>query len=159
MELHSRGWQVYRAYIDEQIDFIIAKYYCSHCRTFSKLEQRSKSFLSNLCHYCKEDTLSIKTRFIQVKANDNKSRSYSFHAKLRSNVDKRSFYSWIALTNKSGGRYTPHFYIFNHSEISGFDNSELDSYQKTDNQKTTLRIDGQGNVLNLGRNHDNRKRT
>ena len=25
MELHKRGWQVYRAYIDEKFDFVILK--------------------------------------------------------------------------------------------------------------------------------------
>ncbi len=27
MELHARGWQVHRAYIDEGIDFSITKYF------------------------------------------------------------------------------------------------------------------------------------
>ena len=32
MKLHKRGCQVYKAYIDEQIDFIIAKYYCKNVK-------------------------------------------------------------------------------------------------------------------------------
>lgn len=159
MELHKKGWQVYRAYIDEQIDFIIARYYCLNCAKFSSLEKRSKNFLSNLCAICKTDKLKVEVRFIQVKASagiktkKGTTRSYSFHAKLRSNIDDRAFYVWIALTEISG-KYEPHFYIFNHKEISKFDNLELDSYQKTDNQKTTLHINEKGEVLNKGRKHN-----
>ena len=35
MILHERGWQVHRAYIDEGIDFIITKYWCSSCNLYS----------------------------------------------------------------------------------------------------------------------------
>ena len=42
MRLHQLGWQVYRAYIDEQIDFIIARYYCKNCEKFSVLEKKRK---------------------------------------------------------------------------------------------------------------------
>ena len=41
MELHQRGWQVYRAYIDETIDFVILKTYCESCKAFRvRLEAR-----------------------------------------------------------------------------------------------------------------------
>lgn len=162
MELHQKGWQVYRAYIDEQIDFIIARYYCKACKNFSQLETRGKkAFLTNLCGVCKQDTLEIIVRFIQVKASEGELknpkkpdvRSYSFHAKLRSNVDDRAFYAWIALT-PGREKDIPHFYIFGHKEISRFDDVNLPSYQKTDNQKTTLRINEEGEVVTKGRKYD-----
>ena len=166
MALHKRRWQVYRAYIDEQIDFIITRYYCNHCQGFSFLETRKhggKNFLSDLCENCKKPKLEVRVRYIQVKTsagvenkNSNDFRKYSFHAKLRSNVDYRSFYVWIALVKNNKNQNddgVPHFYIFNHEEVNKFDNLQLDSYQKTDNQKTTLRIDQDGKVLNKGRIH------
>jgi len=169
MELHRRGWQVYRAYIDESIDFIIARYYCAKCESFSHQEKRKRLtkkgeskvavFPTNLCGNCLEDSLEIRTRFIQVKTSegvetkDGKSREYSFHAKLRSNVDDRSFYVWIALIRENG-KPTPHYYIFGHREIKRFDNLKLDSYQKTDNQKKDLKINAEGKVLNKGLKYD-----
>lgn len=162
MVLHDKGWQVYKAYIDEHIDFIIARYYCDNCSKFSNLKNRKKgstSFPTNLCSICEKDTLKIETRFIQVKTSEgvkdrNGERKYSFHAKLRSNVDNRSFYAWIALLPKKEGMYEPHCYIFNHKEISKFDDLSLPSYQQTDNQKTTLRINHDGKVVNKGRKHN-----
>ena len=166
MELHRHGWQVYRAYIDEHIDFIIARYYCNNCGKFSKLESRNKIiggkqvaavFPADLCAHCLTNSLEVATRFIQAKTSagvdrDATSRSYSFHAKLRSNVDDKAFYAWIALAEKDG-QYTPHFYFFHHREIRLFDDLTLPSYQETDNQKTTLHIDDEGLVLNKGRRH------
>lgn len=35
MRLYNNGWQVHRSYIDEGIDFVISKYYCSRCKKFS----------------------------------------------------------------------------------------------------------------------------
>ena len=35
MRLHSYKWQVHRSYIDEDIDFVISKYYCKKCKKFS----------------------------------------------------------------------------------------------------------------------------
>ncbi|MDR0676694.1 MAG: hypothetical protein LBF97_06610 [Elusimicrobiota bacterium] len=35
IRLHERGWQVHRSYIDEGIDFVITKYFCTDCRQFS----------------------------------------------------------------------------------------------------------------------------
>ena len=46
------------------------------------------------------------------------------------------------------------YYIFNTSDVEHFDNLELDTYQITDNQKTTLRINKRGKVLNRGRTYD-----
>lgn len=156
MELHARGWQVYRAYIDEHVDFIIARYYCQNCKEFSELEKRKKgtgSFPTDLCQKCKTQSLCFVFRLIQVKASEgialnkpNDEREFSFHAKLRSNVDDRAFYAWIAIF-RAGGKPQPHFYIFNHKEIAQFDNLDLASYQKTDNQKTALHIRPDGVVL------------
>lgn len=165
MALHERGWQVYRAYIDEQVDFIIARYYCRNCGEFSNLQKRKKggkgnsSFPTNLCEKCGEDSLMFLSRFVQVKASEGVFktkagyRSFSFHAKLRSNVDDRAFYAWVAIF-KEGGRPIPYFYIFNHKEIDRFDDLNLASYQETDNQKTTLRISPDGKVINKGRRHN-----
>ena len=168
MQLHMEGWQVYRAYIDEQIDFIIAKYYCKKCKEFSSLENRNKivkgkkknaKFPTDCCAKCNMPSLEVVTRFIQaktsagIKTGKPDIRKYSFHAKLCSNVDDRSFYAWIALTGEKD-EYQPHFYIFHHTDINKFDNLKLASYQETDNQKTTLRINKEGEVLNKGRIHD-----
>ncbi|MGR3915230.1 MAG: hypothetical protein OD918_12095 [Gammaproteobacteria bacterium] len=166
MELHARGWQVYRAYIDEQVDFIVARYYCQHCKCFSGLEKRVKgtgSFPTDLCEKCKTKSLCFVFRLIQVKASEgipvdkpNGERKFSFHAKLRSNVDDRSFYAWIALFKQgSKARPKPHFFIFNHKDIARFDNLDLPSYQETDNQKITLRVLPDGTVMNRSRpNYD-----
>ena len=165
VELHLRGWQVYRAYIDEQIDFIAMRLYCRKCKKFSAPEKRAKgrhSFPTNLCESCKTDSLSYVCRFIQVKSSegvaaggdDDDRRRFSFHAKLRSNIDARAFYAWIATYQIGKGKEGAHFYIFHHSDINKFDNLNLDSYQKTDNQKTTLTISSDGRVLNRGQKYD-----
>lgn len=164
MELHERGWQVYRAYIDENVDFIIARYYCTTCNKFSTLEKRAKgttTFPSDCCQTCKQSTMNFIFRCLQVKtsegiSNDNSKhphRKYSFHAKLRSNVDERSYYAWIALVQE-GKKKIPYYYLFNHAEISKFDDLTIDSYQKTDNQKTTLRITKEGEVINRSKKYD-----
>ncbi len=167
MKLHARGWQVHRAYIDSHTDFVLTKYWCNSCKGYQQLEKRKKpqgrDFPTDQCASCLQPSLHSVVRFIQVKASEGipskqgiHIRNYSFHAKLRSNVDPRAFYVWIALTPLplEGADFVPHFYVFHHKDISRFDNLGLDSYQLTDNQKTTLRIDHQGNVLNRGRKHD-----
>lgn len=157
MELHQKGWQVYRAYIDEHIDFIIARYYCNSCNKFSNLKMRkgSKStFPTDRCEHCNKITLEVIVRFLQVKTSEGKlknknkpdEKEYSFHAKLRSNVDDRTFYVWIALVQKDE-EYTPYFYIFNHRDLSSFDNLNLPTYQMHDNQKVEIKINNDGRVL------------
>ena len=163
MELHQRGWQVYNAYIDEQIDFIIARYYCTKCKEFSDLYVRRKEYngtkrktITNLCTKCKEEKLKIVERFLQVKTSegilgsDNSFRNYSFHANLKYHVDDRTFYVWIAVIENEKKVKVPFYYIFYISELNKFDNIELPSYQITDNQKLTFRIDNDGVVLNQG---------
>lgn len=44
MELHKRGWQVFRAYIDEKFDFVILKSYCECCKTFRKALTREGNY-------------------------------------------------------------------------------------------------------------------
>ena len=163
MRLHKRGWQVYRAYIDSNVDFILTKYWCTHCKKYAEIEKRKKTkgeFPTDCCAKCLKPKLIFIMRFIQVKTSEGISakrsnkRSYSFHAKLRSNIDPRAFYAWIALVPTDDPNIVePHFYIFHHTEIGKFDNLDLPSYQKTDNQKTTLHIDGTGKITNKGRKH------
>ncbi len=181
MELHKRKWQVYKAYIDENIDFIIARYYCDNCEGFTELEKREKgtdeqikeriekvksglinkmpTFTTNCCARCKKDKVRITTRFIQVKtsAGEDKgqnNRHYSFHAKLRSNVGDNSFYAWIALSGERAENWHANFYIFHHTKISLFDDIKIDSYQKTDNQKTTLKFNEDGSIKTKGVKYD-----
>ena len=45
-------------------------------------------------------------------------------------------------------------YIDEKSDVERFDNLELDTYQITDNQKTTLRINRVREVVNKGRTYD-----
>ena len=42
MELHKRGWQVYRAYIDDKFDFVILKSHCEVCKTFKNAWTREQ---------------------------------------------------------------------------------------------------------------------
>lgn len=161
MELHERGWQVYRAYIDENIDFVIAKYYCTTCKKTTELYERKTNnykCLTDTCKHCQNKSVDIAVRFIQVKTSegipkDETTRTYSFHAKLRSNIGKNSYYCWIPITRNDKGHKKPHYFIFHHTEINKFDDLNLDCYQITDNQKTNLHIDRNGNVLNKGRKY------
>lgn len=157
MELHRRGWQVYRAYIDETIDFVIMKTYCDACKGFRSAWKREREYkgrkattVTNLCEVCNEDSLRIVERFIQVKTSEgvpgkrDDERTYSFHPKIRYHLaDGRVFYVWIQAWNESD----VNFYVFKTSDVERFDNIELDTYQVTDNQKTNLRINKEGEVL------------
>ena len=163
LELHRRGWLVYRPVVDEQIDLIISRYYCKNCSKFSGLYIREtlrggekQKAVTNLCENCQRNDLIFIVRYLQVKTSEGVAqkakkprypgaKEYSFHAKLRHNVDPRSFYIWVAiLDNKE-----PSFYVFGHNEINKFDDISLPSYQNSDNQKTKLRIDTTtGQVLN-----------
>ena len=153
--LHDKGWHVYRAYIDENVDFIITKYICTSCNKLTELYVDGQC-LTNKCKHCKRDTVDILTKFIQVKTSEgvvkNGNREYSFHAKLRSNVGPNSYYCWIAVVKKDGKKI-PHFYIFHHTEINKFDDLNIDSYQVTDNQKTAITINESGIVTKKGRKY------
>lgn len=165
MELHERGWQVYRAYIDEKIDFVILKCYCDNCKEFTEALTRTKIYknknrktVTNLCSQCREDSLRMLVRYIQVKTSEGVDlagrtdrKKFSFHPKIRYHLkDGRVFYVWIAVFNKD----IIHFYVFKTQDVSKFDDINLDTYQITDNQKTELTINREGEITKKGRIHD-----
>jgi hypothetical protein len=47
-----------------------------------------------------------------------------------------------------------HFYFLNTKDVKKFDSIPLPTYQITDNQKTTLKINKNGVVLNKGEDYD-----
>ena len=172
LELHQKGWQIYQPIVDDQIDLVVTRYYCKHCQKYFGLfekpmlnkhrqpimnsSNKQKTFISNLCENCQRNDLIFIVRYLQVKTSEGVAqkakkprhpgaKEYSFHAKLRHNVDPRSFYIWVAILDNR----KPSFYIFRNDEIDKFDDTSLPSYQDSDNQKTTLRIDTTtGQVLN-----------
>lgn len=173
MELHKRGWQVYSAYIDEKYDFVIMKSYCENCKTFrdawtrqepyinKKGEEKIGKTVTQLCNICQQDSLKMLVRFIQVKTSEGISlkktksgeeiKTYSFHAKIRYHLaDSRIFYAWVQVWDEDNVNY----YIFKTEDVALFDNLQIDSYQITDNQKTSLRINKEGKVLNKGKIYD-----
>jgi hypothetical protein len=170
MILHERGWQVHRSYIDEGIDFVITKYFCRNCGKFSvqyirkqKYKGSNKKCTTNLCNTCKKDSLILITKYLQIKTSegivlsgDQNTRDFSFHPKIRYNIDKNVYYVWIAVFSDSFEKESEiknaitHYYIFNTKEVSKFDDISLDTYQITDNQKTTLKISIDGTILNRG---------
>jgi len=166
MELHELGWQVHRAYIDEGIDFTITKYYCSNCKKYSnqwirkqKYKEKEVKCVTNLCEYCNKTELEVISRYLQVKTSEGirtskaNIRDFSFHPKIRYNVGKEMFYVWIAIFDETIEKKC-HFYILNTKDVEQFDNIYLDTYQVTDNQKTTLKIRNDGFVLTKGRFYD-----
>ena len=162
MELHKRGWQVYRAYIDEKFDFVILKSYRENCQAFKNALTRGKT-VTPLCETCGQDNLKMLIRFIQVKTSEGtnpkttklgeETKRFDFHAKIRYHLaDSRVFYAWIQVWDQ--GTNDINYYIFKTSDVARFDNLQLDSYQKTDNQKTGLTINEAGEVLNQGKKYD-----
>ena len=156
MELHQRGWQVYRAYIDEKFDFVIMKAYCHVCEDYTSPWKRGKT-VTNLCVHCHEDSLRMLVRFIQVKSSEGKDegrpeeRTFSFHPKIRYHLaDGRVYYAWVQVWDADN----VNFYIFPTSDVERFDDIQLPTYQIHDNQKTSLRIDKKGNVLTKPRLKD-----
>lgn len=160
MELHKRGWQVYRAYIDEKFDFVILKSYCETCDTFKKALTRGKT-VTQLCETCHQDTLKMLVRFIQVKASEGvikrtrlteETKVFSFHPKIRYHLaDSRVFYAWIQIWDEN--THDINYYIFKTADVERFDNLQLPTFQITDNQKTSLRINRTGEVFYQG-NYD-----
>ena len=163
MELHSRGWQVYRAYIDSHTDYILTRYWCEDCKKYAEPEKRFNpkggSFPTDCCETCLKNKLRFVIRFVQVKTSEGVDtaqkgvKSYKFHANLRSNIDPRAFYAWVAMIPRKG-ILVPHYYIFHHEEINKFNNLDLSSFQKTDNQNIHLAIDKKGNVVTEGSKYD-----
>lgn len=170
MELHKRGWQVYRAYIDEKFDFVILKSYCERCKSFKNALTREELYkgknrkaVTPLCETCEQNSLKMLVRFIQVKTSEGvppreiKSeeapKKFSFHPKIRYHLaDSRVFYVWIQVWDQD--THDINYYIFKTSDVERFDNLELNTYQITDNQKTTLTINKAGEVLNKGKKYD-----
>lgn len=170
MRLHELGWQVHRAYIDEGIDFVATKYYCPKCKRYSnqyikytEYNGNKRKCVTNLCEHCKGSELKIISRYLQVKTSEGENsrnvqgvevKDFSFHPKIRYDMGKEVFYIWIAVFDKPNFDKRCHFYIFNTKNVSKFDNLELATYQITDNQKTTLRINENGVVLNKSKLYD-----
>ena len=170
MELHKRGWQVYRAYIDDKFDFVILKSYCESCNAFKNAWTRVKNYkgktrktVTQLCETCHQDSLKMLVRFIQVKTSEGinakrtktgeETKQFDFHPKIRYHLaDSRVFYVWIQVWDKD--THDINYYVFNTSDVERFDDLQLDSYQVTDNQKNRLTINKAGKILNKGRKHD-----
>ena len=169
MQLHELGWQVHRAYIDEGTHFTITKYWCPKCNKYSnqyirknKYKGKTAKCVTNLCEHCKETELKVVSRYLQVKTSegievsgDIGHRDFSFHPKIRYDMGDDVFYVWIAVFNDDKGEKKCYYYIFNTKDVSKFDNIELDTYQITDNQKTTLRIRKvDGAIINVGKKYN-----
>ena len=170
MELHKRGWQVFRAYIDEKFDFVILKSYCESCKTFRKALTREGTYkgkkanaVTPLCEKCEQDSLKMLIRFIQVKTSEGidkkttksgeETKKFSFHPKIRYHLaDSRVFYVWIQVWDEDKDEVN--YFIFNTSEVEHFDDLTLDTYQITDNQKTELPINKEGEVIKKGRKYN-----
>lgn len=170
MELHKRGWQVYRAYIDEKFDFVILKSYCENCQTFKNAWTREQPYgnstrktVTPLCETCKKDSLKMLVRFIQAKTSEGivkktakpgeEVKHFSFHPKIRYHLeDSRVFYAWIQVWDQD--THDINYYIFKTSDVERFDDLQLDTYQVTDNQKTELSINKAGKVLKKSSKYD-----
>jgi hypothetical protein len=115
--------------------------------------------VTNLCKYCKKTELVVISRYLQVKTSEGKStekgdvREFSFHPKIRYDMGKEVFYVWIAIFDNKIDKIC-HFYVLNTKDVKKFDNINLPTYQITNNQKTTLKINKNGVVLNKGKDYD-----
>ena len=174
MELHKRGWQVFRAYIDEKFDFVILKSYCEKCKAFKNALTREKFYqgknrkaVTQFCEKCHEDSLKMLVRFIQVKTSEGvekkttksgeETKKFSFHPKIRYHlVDSRVFYVWIQVWDEDKDEVN--YYIFKPEEVKRFDNLDLPTYQITDNQKTELPINKEGKVIKTGKRQKDGKK-
>ena len=169
MELHNRGWQVYRAYIDDKFDFVITKSYCEICKDFKDAWTRPGHYngkkhnaVTPLCETCKKDSLKMLIRFIQVKTSEGteiykksgeKVKDFSFHPKIGYNLkDSRVFYAWIQVWDRN--KHEVNYYIFKTKDVELFDNVKLPVYQITDEQKTTLPINKEGSVIKKGKKYN-----
>ena len=180
MELHKRGWQVYRAYIDEKFDFVIMKSFCEKCAKFTKPLRRKAPYnpshaqalpqpndnsairttVTNLCEECESNSLRMLVRFIQVKTSEGipkQSRSeeelvkeYSFHPKIRYHLADGRVF-YVWIQVWDEDHVN--YYIFKTEDVEKFDDLSLPSYQITDNQKINLRINRKGKVLTKSRKY------
>ncbi|WP_230845526.1 hypothetical protein [Helicobacter pullorum] len=121
---------------------------------------------TNLCEFCQSQKLDIITKYLQVKTSEGKAieksgeilqneRNFSFYPKIRYDMDKNVFYVWIAVftDNENLESAKIHYYIFHSSDVARFDDITLPTYQVTDSQKTTLRINLAGEILNRGKKY------
>lgn len=189
MELHNRGWQVYRAYIDEKFDFVILKSYCENCQVFKNALTRQQFYkgknrkaVTNLCETCKQDSLKMLVRFVQVKTSegiepetkkDEKTKKDEIAAPLieiepdtiaDNAVKSFSFHPKIRYHLADSRVFyvwiqvwdkdNVNYYIFHTSKVKHFDDMSIDTYQITDNQKTELPITKSGKVTKKGRKYD-----
>ena len=67
-------------------------------------------------------------------------------------MGKEIFYVWIAVFDSLSQKKC-HFYILNTKDVECFDDIKIDTYQITDNQKTTLVIRDDGVVLTKGKKY------
>lgn len=174
MILHKKGWEVHRSFIDKGIDFVITKYFCTKCKKYTnrlirnnQYEGEIKKCVTNLCELCETQSLKIISKYLQIKTSEGVYKSkeiieFSFHPKIRYDIGDDVFYVWIAIFNEENQIQNEnqiqsaimHFYIFNTKDVIKFDNIDLPTYQITDNQKTTLRINTNGEILNKGNKYD-----
>ncbi|MCY4320882.1 MAG: hypothetical protein OXC37_00535, partial [Bdellovibrionaceae bacterium] len=134
IKLHKEGWQVYRAYIDELIDFVISRYYCLKCKKYTELfvketqyNRKKRKCRTNLCAYCKKNQIEIRTKFIQVKSSAGNNKGiFSFHPKLSYDI-KDIFCVWIFIKNAKiqTKPIKCNFFIFKGEPIKKFDNINL----------------------------------
>jgi hypothetical protein len=91
-----------------------------------------------------------------IESSDKNIRYFSFHPKIRYDMGNDVFYVWIAVfeNEQEINNKICHFYIFNTKDVILFDNTNIDTYQITDNQKTTLTVNEDGIVLNKGKKYD-----
>ncbi|MCY4217326.1 MAG: hypothetical protein OXC92_10120 [Flavobacteriaceae bacterium] len=136
----------------------------------SDTKPRKVKAVTNLCKECEKNTLFMLVRFIQVKTSEGKTpesknslttglKNYSFHAKIRYHLaDSRIFYAWIQvidkITEKDNKEKDAIFFIFHTDDVEKFDDLSLDSYQITDNQKTSLTISNSGEVVKKGKKYN-----
>lgn len=112
--------------------------------------------VSQICASIVRTELMIISRYLQVKTSEGKPtgrndvREFSFHLKIRYDMGKEVFYVWIAIFDNKIDKIC-HFYVLNTKDVKEFDNINLPTYQIADNQKTTLKINKNGMVLNKGK--------
>ena len=130
-------------------------------KAFINMLQSKEISQISVTDICKETELKVVSRYLQVKTSegteiqgDKNHRDFSFHPKIRYDMGDDVFYVWIAVFNDDRGEKKCYYYIFNTKDVSKFDNIEIDTYQVTDNQKTTLRIrNTDGAVVNKGKKY------
>ena len=171
--LVADAWSVYRPLVDTHYDIIATKYFCDSCKKFAsplirdkfnKKNEKTGKMPTDLCEDCGQQELINVVRFIQVKASvgvtpktqkwrDAGCMDCSFHVKLRHHIDPRTFYVWVALVGEFG-KWTPHYYLFHHSELGKFADANARAIQKTDNENYHHFIDQDGRIRDVDGMYD-----